>query len=110
VNAPIADPIQSAFTISHLHTVVATTLFTATDGDGDALTQYDFWDTGTGGAHWVINGQPGVINGDNIVTAAQLPQVSYQSGTGTDTLWVRVNDGTGFGPWRKPSRRRMPRR
>jgi hypothetical protein len=95
VNAP--NPVHSAFTISHLHTVAATTLFTASDGD--ALTQYDFWDTGTGGGHWVIKGQPGVINGDNIVSAAQLPQVSYQSGTGTDTLWIRVNDGTGFGPW-----------
>jgi hypothetical protein len=99
VNAPAATPTHNASNISHTQTVAATTLFTASDGDGDPLTQYDFWDTGTGGAHWVINGHAGNINADNIVQATNLSQVGYQSGTGTDTLWVRVSDANGFGPW-----------
>jgi hypothetical protein len=35
----------------------------------------------------------------HLFAAAQLSQVKYQAGNGTDTLWVRVNDGSGFGPW-----------
>jgi hypothetical protein len=31
-------------------------LFTASDPDGDAITQYDFWDTGDGGGHYLVNG------------------------------------------------------
>jgi hypothetical protein len=38
-------------------------------------------------------------NQDNIISAAQLGQLSYQVGTGTDTLWVRANDGTVWGAW-----------
>jgi hypothetical protein len=41
-------------------------------------------------------------NQDNVFTAAQLSQVTYKAGSGTDTLWVRVNDGSGFGPWSTP--------
>jgi hypothetical protein len=33
---------------------------------------------------------------ENLVSASQLSQTTYQSGSGTDTLWVRVSD-------RKPS-------
>jgi hypothetical protein len=43
-----------------------------------------------------------MTNADNFVNAAQLSQVTYKAGSGTDTLWVRVNDGTGFGPWSSP--------
>jgi hypothetical protein len=28
--------------------------------------------------------------------------LTYKAGNGTDTLWVRVNDGHGFGPWSTP--------
>jgi autotransporter passenger strand-loop-strand repeat protein len=100
VFAPVANSTQSASNISHDQTVAATTLFTATDADGDPIVQYDFWDTGMGGAHWVINGHAGNINADNIVT--DPTQVSYQSGTGTDTLWMRVADASAFGPWSQP--------
>jgi hypothetical protein len=33
------------------------------------------------------------------VTAGQLAQTSYVSGSGTDKLWVRVNDGDQWSPW-----------
>src|SRR5262249_14812005 len=33
------------------------------------------------------------------VTAAQLAQLTYQSGSGADTLWVKAFDGTQWGPW-----------
>jgi hypothetical protein len=33
------------------------------------------------------------------VTAGQLVQTSYVSGSGTDNLWVRVNEGRQWSPW-----------
>src|SRR5437660_829733 len=38
-------------------------------------------------------------NGVIYVPAAQLAQTTYQSGSGTDTLWVRANDGTQCSAW-----------
>jgi hypothetical protein len=70
-----------------------------TDAEHDPIVQYDFWDTGTGGAHFVVNGAAAGNNQDVYVTAAQLAQTVYQSGPGTDTLYVRANDGMLWGPW-----------
>jgi hypothetical protein len=61
--------------------------------------QYDFWDTGTGGAHFVVNGASQGNNQDVYVSAAQLTQTVYQSGPGTDTIFVRANDGFLWGAW-----------
>jgi hypothetical protein len=33
------------------------------------------------------------------IKAAQFSDLTYQSGSGTDTLWVRANDGTVWGAW-----------
>jgi hypothetical protein len=101
-NAPVANPNQSAFTLSHTQSVAATTLFTANDADGDPITRYDFWDTGAGGGHWSINGQAQASNMEIVVNTSQLSQVTYTPGAGTDTLYVRVSDATGFGPWTVP--------
>jgi hypothetical protein len=86
-------------TATHGQSFAASSLFTASDPDGDTITQYDFWDTGTGGGHFVLNGTALGANQDNYVTAAQLMQATYQSGSGADTLWVRANDGTQWSPW-----------
>jgi hypothetical protein len=102
IDAPVANPTSNSVLGTNQQTFAATSLFTAGDADGETLTQYDFWDTGSGGGHWVINGAPGMTNTDNFVNAAQLSQVTYKAGNGTDTLWVRVNDGHGFGPWSTP--------
>ena len=67
----------------------ASSLFTASDADGDAITKYAFWDTGAGGGHFVLNGVAQGASQEIDVTAAQLSQLSYQSGSGADTLWVR---------------------
>ena len=79
--------------------LAASSLFTASDPDGDAITQYDFWDTGGGGGHFLVNGVTQPTNGDIYVTASQLAQTTYQSGAGTDTLWVRANDGSQWSAW-----------
>jgi hypothetical protein len=98
-NAPVANANQSAFKLSHTQSVAATTLFTATDADGDNLTQYDFWDNGAGGGHWSIDGVAQGSNVEIIVNASQLSQVTYTPGAGTDTLYLRANDGTQWSAW-----------
>ena len=77
----------------------ASSLFTANDPFGDAIAQYDFWNTGAGGGHFLLNNQTLGAHQDNYVSAAQLAQTKYVSGSGTDTLWVRVNEGGQWSPW-----------
>jgi hypothetical protein len=89
----------SNVTAAHGQSFAASSLFTARDADGDAITKYAFWDTGTGGGHFVLNGVAQGVGQEIDVTAAQLSQLSYQSGSGADTLWVAAYDGTMWGNW-----------
>jgi cold shock CspA family protein len=81
-------------TAAHGQSFAASSLFTASDADGDMITKYAFWDTGTGGGHFALSGVAQGTNQEIDVTAAQLSQLGYQSGSGTDTLWVCANDGS----------------
>ena len=89
----------SNVTLSAGETTVASSLFTATDPDGNAVTTYAFENTGPG--HFVLNGSIVEPNNQEIdVSAAQLSQLTYQSTAGSvDTLEVRVNDGTLWSNW-----------
>ncbi|MGY4312993.1 hypothetical protein [Bradyrhizobium sp. JR3.5] len=81
-------PVEAVASIQAAHgqSYAASTLFTYSDPFGVGATQYDFWDSGTGGGHFVLNGVALNPNTDNIITAAQLSQLVYQSGSGADTL------------------------
>jgi hypothetical protein len=103
VTAP-ADTGPVVNSVSNIKTVpgqsfAASNLFTASDPFNDAIAQYDFWDTGSGGGHFLLNNQVLGANQDNFVSAAQLGQTTYVSGSGVDTLWVRVNEGGQWSPW-----------
>jgi hypothetical protein len=98
IDAPVASAVSNSVLASNGQTFAASSLFTANDADGDTLTQFDFWDSGSGGGRWQLNGSPLTPGQDNIVNAAQLSQVTYKAGAGTDTLYVRASDGS-FGPW-----------
>ena len=97
-------PTVSAVNVTATHgetSTLATTLFTASDPDGDTITQYGFWDTG-GNGHWVVNGVAQAAGTNIEVSAANLSQVSYvfgPFGSTPDTLWVRANDGIAWGAW-----------
>ena len=79
--------------------VVASSLFSASDPDGDAISTYGFMDTGSG--HFVLSGVVQANNQEIDVTAAQLSQLTYQgvAGSSVDTVQVRVNDGTLWSNW-----------
>jgi hypothetical protein len=96
---PVTTPTLAAQSVGRGATLAASGLFNVTDAEHDPLVQYDFWDTGTGGAHFTVNGVAQGNNQDVYVSEAQLAQTVYQSGPGTDTIWVRANDGFLWGPW-----------
>jgi hypothetical protein len=74
-------------------TIAASSLFSVTDADGDAITEYQFWDGTAGAGHFTVNGVTQAINQIIEVPAAQLAQTSFQVGSGTDDLYVRAFDG-----------------
>jgi hypothetical protein len=96
---PIVAPVNANVTAVNGQTFAASSLFTVSDPDGGAITQYDLWDTGIGGGRFVVNGVVKPANRDIIVSAAQLGQVTYRAGKGTDTLSARADDGTQWGAW-----------
>jgi hypothetical protein len=95
---PVVAPVSNIKTAAG-QTFAASMLFSATDSFGDPIEQYDFWDTGSGGGRFMLNGQPLGTNQDNYISAGQLSQTTYVSGSGTDTLWVRVSEGGQWSPW-----------
>jgi hypothetical protein len=96
-NPPVVT--VSNLTASKGQSLAASSLFSASDPDGDTITQYDFWDTGKGGGNFAVNGVVQPTNQDNYVPAAQLAHTTYQVGSGTDTVWVRAFDGTQWSAW-----------
>jgi Ca2+-binding RTX toxin-like protein len=82
---------------SDLVTVAASSLFTVSDADGDAIATYAFKDTGN--SRFLLNGITQANNQEIDVTAAQLTQLTYQNRVGTDSLQIRANDGTQWGIW-----------
>ncbi|OKO75868.1 hypothetical protein AC628_19205 [Bradyrhizobium sp. NAS96.2] len=83
--------------------MAASALFSATDSDGDTITNYQLWDSTSdpSSGHWVVGG---AAQGSNVaidVTAAQLSSTSFQSGSGSDDLWARAYDGVAWGPWKE---------
>jgi hypothetical protein len=95
---PAVTPVSDIKTTAG-QSFAASSLFTASDPFGDAIAQYDFWDTGAGGGHFALNGQALGASQENIVSAAQLASATYVSGPGTDTLWVRVSEGGQWSAW-----------
>jgi 20S proteasome alpha/beta subunit len=94
-HAPVAK--GSNKTVTYNQSIAASSLLTASDPDGDAITNYGFINTGNG--HFVLNGVAQGNNQEIDVTAAQLSQLTFQSVGGTDSLQVRVNDGALWSTW-----------
>ena len=51
-------------------------------------------DTGGGGGYFVLNAAAQSIHQEIEISVLQLEQLSYQSSSGADTLWVHANYGT----------------
>ncbi|MGX1104361.1 hypothetical protein [Bradyrhizobium elkanii] len=106
VNAPADNlPIVSAadYSASHGQDIAASTLFSVSDADADTITNYQVWDStvDASSGHWVVGGVAQGTNAAINVTAAQLSSTSFQSGSGSDDLWVRAYDGFAWGAWKE---------
>ena len=104
VNAPVNQmPVVTApnFAASHNQNIAASALFSVSDADNDTITNYQFWDATTAATsgHWVVNGTAQGVNQIIDVTAAQLGQTTFQSGSGSDDLYVRAFDGHDWSAW-----------
>jgi hypothetical protein len=96
---PVMTPINASTHAVANQTFAASSLISYSDPFNSPAVQYDFYNNGSGGGHFLLNGSALPANHDNIISASQLSQLSYQVGTGTDTLWARANDGTVWGAW-----------
>src|SRR5205814_1494392 len=88
-------------TASHLQFFTAASLFSVTDGDGDSITAYQFWDSTNDptSGYWIVGGvSQGAGHAIN-VTPAQFSSATFQSGSGSDQLWVRATDGALWSDW-----------
>ena len=104
VNAPVNHaPVAAAsnFTATHNQNIAASSLFSASDPDGEAITKYQFWDSTANAlsGHFVVGGVAQGTGQAIDVTAAQLSSTTFQSGSGSDDLWVRAFDGMAWGAW-----------
>jgi hypothetical protein len=59
----------SSLAATHGESFAASSLFTASDADGDTLTTFAFWDS-TGNGHFVVNGVAQPANFEIDVSAA----------------------------------------
>ena len=104
LHIPNAAPVISAGNGQVLvgRAVSAGSLFSVSDADNDAITQYEFWDDTAGGGHFSVNG---VVQGTSqsiAVSAADLANTRYTGGAtpGTEQVWVRANDGQDWSAWK----------
>ena len=77
--------------------LAGSSLFSGTAFGGNTITSYEVEDTTTDSGHWMFNGVVEPTNQVIDVTVAQLAQLSFETGYGSDTLMVRANDGTQWG-------------
>jgi len=81
--------------------MAASNLFSVTDIDGDAITNFQFWDSSTSSSsgHFAISGVAQGANQAIYVSAAELASTTFAGGTTPDDLWVHAYDGKQWSPW-----------
>jgi Ca2+-binding RTX toxin-like protein len=80
------------------HTLAASSLFTVSDADNDTITRYQLWDdtADASSGHFVVNGVAQAAHSVIDITASQLSQTSFITGTTGDSLQIRAFDGTNW--------------
>jgi hemolysin type calcium-binding protein len=85
-------------TLNHGQSVAASSLFSVSDADGDAMTRYQLWDSTNdpNSGNFVVNGvvQPAWTVID--ITSPQLTQTSFVAGTVGDGIQIRAFDGAAW--------------
>ena len=99
--APVAAAADQS--VAENTSLAASSLFSVSDGDGDAVTAYRFRDATADAAsgHFVVNGVAQGVNQTINISAAQLSQTTFQTGTTADNLWVQAYDGQTWSAWKQ---------
>jgi hypothetical protein len=105
LHIPNAAPVATAASPQAVllgQAVSAGSLFSVTDADGDAITQYEFWDSTAGNGHFTVNGIEQTVNAAIPVSALDLAATQFVAADAiaSDLLWVRASDGQTFGDWK----------
>ncbi len=92
-HAPVVAAATTSFGLGQ--TVAASSIFSVTDADNDAITQYKITDASAGGAYLTLNGVQQADGAPIAVTAAQLAQLQVvtASSNQTNTFTVQAYDG-----------------
>ncbi len=100
-NAPVAT-VNNLTPGRTVTSIAGSALQSVSDADGDAITQYRFFDGTIGNGRFRLNGSDQVEQQNITVNAADLASFSYRtSATGAgDTLWVQAYDGFAWGAWK----------
>jgi predicted Fe-Mo cluster-binding NifX family protein len=93
-HAPVVTVANVNVTVGQIF--AASSLFSVTDADGDAITEYQFYDGPVATGHFTVNGVVQGINQIVDVSAAQLSQTTFTAGPSTDDVYVRAFDGTNW--------------
>lgn len=69
-----------------------------TDSDGDAIQKYGFYDTGSGGGYFMLNGVKQAAGQWIVINASDLAKLVYVGGTGigSESIYVQAYDGKGW--------------
>ena len=100
--APVVTANGNPQTVGANAAVGASTLFTATDANGNGtITQYQFNDARGGGGFFRVGTTAQAAGTPFTVSAAQLGTVSYVGGSsaGSEDIYVRASDGTAWSGW-----------
>src|SRR5262249_13410291 len=93
-HAPVLTVPSTNVSASAGQTIQASTLFSATDQDGDPLYYYLYdGTTDPNSGHSVVNGTVVAATTTYTITAAQLAQTTFVTGTVSDAIFMQASDG-----------------
>ena len=79
-------------------TLLASSLFSVTDPGGNSITEYQFWDSNTSpnAGHFYLNGVEQSLSTVIDISASQLAQMTFVTGSAASAVQVRAFDGTSW--------------
>lgn len=100
-NKPVATG-RSTTVVSGL-SVSVESLVNVSDRDGDTITAYKLWDSGSDSrsGYFRVNGEARSANQTISLSASEFASTEWVAGSvnGSDTVWIQVNDGKEWSDW-----------
>lgn len=99
---PNQAPVVSGSNVTLNSSIAVSSLFTVADANGDTPTKYELWDSGTAAnsGHFSINGVAQQANQAIGVSAANFANTTFETGVGSETVWLRAYDGQAWSAWK----------